>query len=164
MARAISSVDLDLVVCDRTKKLLLTKQRPVVHAIVQLAIEHLRASLLFNNAFPNVHVANTLTKAALLTAAVNKPGGDLFRRRLQEDPEYLSKILTLVSHSTPEMTSLMFIDSRVLGYHFFVVKSRIAAVLLAPRHFLPLVHLQKLLAVCRSNCHSTHTRSQMAAV
>jgi hypothetical protein len=78
MARGISSLDLDLVVCERTKKLLLTKQRPVVHAIVQLAIEHLQASLLFNNAFPNVHVANTLTRAALFTAAKNKLGGDLF--------------------------------------------------------------------------------------
>lgn len=155
---------MDLVICERTKKLLLTKQRPIVHAILQVAIEHLRAALLFNNAFPNVQVANTLTKAALLSAAENKPGGALFRRRLQEDSEYLSKILTLVSYSTLEMTSLTFSGSRVPGYQSFVAKSRIAAVLSAPPHFLLLAHLRKLLVACRSNCQSIHTHSQVAMV
>jgi hypothetical protein len=76
---------------------MLTGQRPLVRAVIQDAIENLRAALLFNNAFPDVCLAFTLIKDSLLTSANRlKPGAKNILDRLERDEDYLLKITPLV--------------------------------------------------------------------
>ncbi|KAH8999681.1 hypothetical protein EDB86DRAFT_2828293 [Lactarius hatsudake] len=57
------------------KRFLLTNQQTLVRNVVQEAIENMRASLLFNNAFPTAPIAFAFTKESLITAAEKfKPG------------------------------------------------------------------------------------------
>ncbi|KAH8988163.1 hypothetical protein EDB86DRAFT_2832028 [Lactarius hatsudake] len=75
------------------KRFLLTNQQTLVRNVVQEAIENMRASLLFNNAFPTAPIAFAFTKESLITAAEKfKPGATHIQRRLQQDEEYLAKI------------------------------------------------------------------------
>ncbi|KAH8978804.1 hypothetical protein EDB86DRAFT_3090016 [Lactarius hatsudake] len=105
----ISHVDTDLVFVGNTTKIMLTftitwiiletglSQHPLIRAIVQDAIENLRASILFVNTFPDATVAFTLTKDALITATENHGhGGGIVQRRLQVDDEYLTKLISLI--------------------------------------------------------------------
>lgn len=80
--------------------------------------------LLFNNAFPDTVVASTLAKGALNLAAENREadGAIFIQHRLQDDEEYLAKLISLVRYIMLEMTSLRFIDSRVDVYAISVVK------------------------------------------
>ncbi|KAH9009631.1 hypothetical protein EDB85DRAFT_2162475 [Lactarius pseudohatsudake] len=79
------------------KRLLLTNQDPLVRNVVQEAIENLRVSLLFDHAFPTAPIAFAFTKESLITAAEKfKPSATHIQRRLQQDEEYLSKIVPLV--------------------------------------------------------------------
>ena len=96
----------DLVFSDGFNKLMLTNQRPIVRAIVRDATELLRASLLFNNAFPDPILAFNLTKHALLTAAQNNSSGASVLHRLQDEDEieYLAKLVTLVRGQILGMT------------------------------------------------------------
>ncbi|KAH9023985.1 hypothetical protein EDB84DRAFT_1564550 [Lactarius hengduanensis] len=75
----VSRVDTDLVFVEGTTKIMLTSQHPLIRAIVQDAIENLRASMLFHNAFPDKH----------------GHGGGIVQRRLQVDGEYLTKLVSL---------------------------------------------------------------------
>jgi hypothetical protein len=76
----------------------LTSQRPLVRAVLHKTIEHLRATMLFNNAFPDVCVALGLIKDCVLTAANQlRPGSADILERLTHDHDYLSKITPLVS-------------------------------------------------------------------
>ncbi|KAH8979695.1 hypothetical protein EDB83DRAFT_2327068 [Lactarius deliciosus] len=98
----VSRVDTDLVFVGNTTKIMLTSQRPLIRAIVQDAIENLRASILFVNAFPDATVAFTLTKDALITATENHGhGGGIVQRRLQVDDEYLTKLISLARARIP---------------------------------------------------------------
>ncbi|KAI9448875.1 hypothetical protein BJY52DRAFT_1193093 [Lactarius psammicola] len=77
-------VDTDLVYTTGSNKVMLTIQRPLVHAVIQEAIENLQAGLLFTNAFPD---------DCLLTAANrHKPGATDILERLQRDQDYMLKI------------------------------------------------------------------------
>ncbi|KAH9042828.1 hypothetical protein EDB84DRAFT_1559325 [Lactarius hengduanensis] len=88
------------------KRLLLTNQDPLVRNVVQEAIENLRASLLFDHAFPTAPIAFAFTKESLITAAEKfKPGATHIQRRLQQDEEYLSKIVPLVRARVPLIRS-----------------------------------------------------------
>ncbi|KAH9177872.1 hypothetical protein EDB89DRAFT_2064251 [Lactarius sanguifluus] len=60
-APTVSRVDTDLVFVEGTTKIMLTSQRPLIRAIAQDAIENLRASMLFRNAFPDVTIAFALS-------------------------------------------------------------------------------------------------------
>ncbi|KAI9435276.1 hypothetical protein H4582DRAFT_2059537 [Lactarius indigo] len=81
-----------------SNKLLLTNQYPLVCNVVQEAIEHLRASLMFNHAFPTAPIAFAFTKESLITAAKKlKPGAVHIQRRLQQDEDYLAKVVPLVA-------------------------------------------------------------------
>ncbi|KAH9067000.1 hypothetical protein EDB83DRAFT_2314982 [Lactarius deliciosus] len=98
----ISRVDTDLVFVGNTTKIMLTSQCLLIRAIVQDAIENLRASILFVNAFPDATVAFTLTKDALITATENHGhGGGIVQRRLQVDDEYLTKLISLARTQIP---------------------------------------------------------------
>ena len=122
----------DLVFSDRSStKLNLTDQKPLVHTIVQDAIENLRASLMFHHAFPDVMLAFSFSKESLITAAEkHKPGAAALHSRLLEDEDYLMKITQLVSSLVKEMTLLTLCGSHALGSHLCVLKLRSAATLL----------------------------------
>ncbi|KAN0129043.1 hypothetical protein V8E53_013193 [Lactarius tabidus] len=86
----------DLVLAAGSSKLSLLSQRPIVRAVIQEAIENLRAGLLFSNAFPDVCNALTLIKDCLLTAALRlKPGATEMLEQLTHDQDYLLKITPL---------------------------------------------------------------------
>ena len=89
-------VETDLVFAAGSNKLMLTSQRPLVRAVIQDAIENLRAALLFNNAFPDICFAFTLIKDCLLTSAKNHTGAADILNRLQHDADYILKITPLV--------------------------------------------------------------------
>ena len=77
---------------------MLTGQHPIVHTIIQDAIDNLCAAMLFTNAFPDVCVALGLIKDCLLTAAnCLKPGAKEVYERLKQDEEYMMKIIPLAS-------------------------------------------------------------------
>ena len=102
-------VDTDLVYTTGSNKVMLTIQRPLVRAVIQEAIENLRAGLLFTNAFPDVCATLTLIQDCLLTAANHhKPGATDILERLQHDQDYMLKITPVVSPIYFEMT---FTDS-----------------------------------------------------
>ncbi|KAF8257247.1 hypothetical protein EI94DRAFT_1709340 [Lactarius quietus] len=90
-------VDTNLVFQEGSKKLMLTHQRPIIRTIVQDAIDNLRASLLIRNAFPDPVVAWAFTKDALHLAAewCEKPGATTVQARLQDDDEYMAKLVSL---------------------------------------------------------------------
>lgn len=116
MPRAGWPVDTDLIFALGSTKLSLLNQRPIVRAVIQEAIENLRAALMFTNAFPDVCSALTLIKDCLFTAALHlKPGATEVLDRLIRDQEYLSKITPLVSVHQFEVMSLTSLPSLVLG-------------------------------------------------
>ncbi|KAF8260805.1 hypothetical protein EI94DRAFT_1833669 [Lactarius quietus] len=88
---------MDLVFLEGSAKLMLTHQRPIICAIVQDAIDRLRVSLLVRNAFPKPVVAIAFTKDALRLAAErsDKPGATTVQARLQDDDEYITKLVSL---------------------------------------------------------------------
>jgi hypothetical protein len=107
--------DTNLVFTVGSTKLMLLNQRPIVRAVIQEAIENLRAALLFTNAFPDICSALTLIKDCLFTAALClKPGALEVLDRLTHDQDYLLKITPLVSILRLEVTSLILPSSRVL--------------------------------------------------
>ncbi|KAI9447170.1 hypothetical protein BJY52DRAFT_1193540 [Lactarius psammicola] len=98
--------DTDLVSPPGTTKLMLTSQQPLVRAVVQDAIENLRASLMFSHAFPDAIVAFSFTKESLIAAAEShKPGATYIQRRLQQDEDYLVKIAQLPRARIPLLRS-----------------------------------------------------------
>ena len=78
---------------------MLTHQHPIIHSIIQDAIDNLPASLLVRNAFPDAIVAFAFTKDALRLAAErsDKPGASTVQARLQDDDKYVAKLVSLVS-------------------------------------------------------------------
>ncbi|KAF8264431.1 hypothetical protein EI94DRAFT_1703253 [Lactarius quietus] len=89
-------IETSLILTQGSNKLKLTHQRPMVRVVIQEAIEHLWATMMFNNAFPEFCVALRLIKDCLFTAANHlKPGSTGIYVRLEEDPEYLSRITPL---------------------------------------------------------------------
>ena len=95
--------NLDLVFPEGSTKIVLSSQRPLIQSIVRDAIDHLRASLLFTNAFPDAVVTSSLTKRALITAAETHNPSGLVAYRLQEDEEYLTKLGALVRDPISEI-------------------------------------------------------------
>ncbi|KAF8267786.1 hypothetical protein EI94DRAFT_1801196 [Lactarius quietus] len=92
-----SLVNMNLVFMEGLTKLMLTHQWPIIRSIVQDAIDNLRASLLVRNAFPDAIVAFAFTKDALRKAAeqCDKPGTTTVQARLQDDEEYMAKLVSL---------------------------------------------------------------------
>ncbi|KAH9018580.1 hypothetical protein EDB84DRAFT_1566350 [Lactarius hengduanensis] len=102
----LTRIDTDLVFVEGTTKVMLTSQRALIRVIVQDAIEHLRASILFNTAFPDATVAFALTRDALIAATGNHGhGGGIVRRRLEVDDEYLTKLISLSRARVPHFRS-----------------------------------------------------------
>ncbi|KAI9438454.1 hypothetical protein BJY52DRAFT_1195946 [Lactarius psammicola] len=81
-------LDTELSFAPGTTKFMLTIQRPVVCIVIQDAIEHVRASILFKHAFPDSTCAFTFIRDALITAAyAHRPVALNLHRWLQQDEE-----------------------------------------------------------------------------
>ncbi len=78
-------------------RVMLTVQPPLIRAIMQDAIENLRASLMFIDAFPDSATAQSFTHQALISAAQNYQAASPICRRLQEDDNYLLRMSRIVS-------------------------------------------------------------------
>ncbi len=71
--------------------------------VFQDAIEDLRASLVFNNAFPDGILTISFIRLSLNTAAQNNcPAASSIQRRLLHDEDYVLKITPVVSFSSVE--------------------------------------------------------------
>ncbi|KAI9429277.1 hypothetical protein H4582DRAFT_2089597 [Lactarius indigo] len=92
----VTRADTDLVFTDGSTKLLLRHQQPVICTIVQKAIENLRATLVFQDAFPDGSVAFAFSRDALSAATVSHQlSGAIVQRRLEADDEYVAKLVSL---------------------------------------------------------------------
>ncbi|KAI9440516.1 hypothetical protein H4582DRAFT_2074300 [Lactarius indigo] len=86
----------DLSFAPGSTRLMLTAQRPLIRAVIQEAIENVRAAMLFNDAFPNLNRAFTFIRDALISAAYSYgPVASMLYKRLMEDDEYLARIIPL---------------------------------------------------------------------
>lgn len=85
--------DTDLCFAPGGTRVMLTLQRPLIRTVIQDAIEDLRASLTFNNAFPDSIVAISFIQHSLNSAAEKHcPAASSILRRLSHDERYVSKI------------------------------------------------------------------------
>lgn len=87
----------DIVFCQGSNKILLIAQHSDVKCVIQDAIDNLRISLLFDNAFPDAIAIPSIIEEALLTAAKHQQGSLAVYRRLMYDKEYMSHLKPLVS-------------------------------------------------------------------
>jgi hypothetical protein len=79
---------------------MLTMQLPLIRTVVQDAFENLRASLLFENAFPDSHLTILFVRKNLIGAARSHlPRAVDIHKRLLIDDGYLEKLSRLVSVS-----------------------------------------------------------------
>jgi len=93
-----STSQTDLRFVPGSTRIILTGQRPIVRMVIQEAIDNLRASLLFVDAFPPTSCALKFIQDALITAAESQsPAAADVLKRLQEDEEYMAAMVPLVS-------------------------------------------------------------------
>ncbi|KAI9432658.1 hypothetical protein H4582DRAFT_2061496 [Lactarius indigo] len=87
------------------KRLMLAGQRPLIRDIVRSAIEDLRASLIFNDAFPDGILATPFIRHSLNTAAEKvaktKPSTSSVQKRLLDDNDYVLKIIPVLRARIP---------------------------------------------------------------
>ena len=69
--------DTDLVYVAGTTKVILSNQGPLLHGIIQCAIDNIRASLLFEHSFPDITVVGAIVTKAVFDATRQyiAPGG-----------------------------------------------------------------------------------------
>ena len=87
---------MDLVFLNGSSKLMLTNQHTIICTIIHDATELLRATILTNNAFLDPVLSFNYAKHALISAAQNNSSGAAVLHRLQDDNDYLAKLVTLV--------------------------------------------------------------------
>jgi hypothetical protein len=81
-------------------RVILTLQHPLLHAVIQEGFEILRASLLFDHAFPDGNMILSVVKDSLVAAAkYHLPRAGNIYECLMADDGYAAKIWPLVSFS-----------------------------------------------------------------
>jgi hypothetical protein len=96
MASKIWPPETELVLSSKNK-VNLSLQKPVIRVLLQDAIERVRVSLLFNDAFPDANVALKLVQDSVVAAAERyMPGTTAIHQRLKHNDEYLSKMTSVV--------------------------------------------------------------------
>ncbi|KAF8263175.1 hypothetical protein EI94DRAFT_1704178 [Lactarius quietus] len=91
-----STTQTDLHFVPGSTRIILTGQRPIVHMVIQEAIDNVWASLLFVDAFPDSNCALKYIQDALITATERQcPAAADVLKRLQEDNEYMLAIVPL---------------------------------------------------------------------
>ncbi len=99
--QVVGLADTDIMFIPGMNKITLTNQHPLLHAVIQEAFEHLRASLLFNHGFPNANVTLSLIRVSLIAAAEShSPKALQIHLQLLNDREYMEKMIQLVSSIT----------------------------------------------------------------
>lgn len=94
---ALWPVNTNLVYSDTSNKLKLMPQHALVRVVIQDAIENVRASILFTDAFPDASLSMTFAKDGLITAAkAHLPASHNIHARLIGDSDYVPKIIPLV--------------------------------------------------------------------
>jgi hypothetical protein len=101
-----------------SNKITLMSQRPMVRLVIQDAMEHVRAELLFNYAFPDPAVALANIKDSLLISASRYPGASSIYRRLVFDEQYMATITPLVSFLILWTTVLMLFTAACTDFAF----------------------------------------------
>ena len=92
-----------------TNRILLNSQHPIVNRVIVDAIENIRVSLLFLDAFPDAARAAEFTRDGLLTSATKQgSAGAAVYKQLRDDDDYLSVIAPLVRNNFVTMTWLTF--------------------------------------------------------
>lgn len=93
-------VDTDLIYAPGSNKIMLTLQMPLVRTVVQDAFENIRASILFEDAFPDLNLTVLFVRKNLIRAArAHLPRAVDIHRRLIRDDRYLDQLSRLVSGS-----------------------------------------------------------------
>jgi hypothetical protein len=155
--------DTDIVFPPGGTRVMLTLQRPLMRAIIQTAIEELRATLIFSNAFPDGILAMSFIRHCLNVAAEKHcPAALSIRRCLIHDEDYALKISplgSLPSNVEDHKTDIYSIHSFVPGSLFSAVRSKTSATQLFWPSLFPW-HRRTLLSPLTGNIRSiiTYTR------
>jgi hypothetical protein len=95
---SIWPVETDLVYLDGSNKLKLTIQYTEVRGTIQDAVEHIRASVMFTDAFPDANRCILFARRALIRSAETRlPDSRDVLNRLRGDSDYMEKLIPLVS-------------------------------------------------------------------
>lgn len=87
----------NLVYPNGTNRLKLTDQHAQIKAVIHDAVENIKASIMFDDAFPNANLCIMFATEALMLAAKGRvPESHNILARLTNDSQYLSKIIPLV--------------------------------------------------------------------
>lgn len=90
--------DTDIQFVPGTTRVILTRQGNLLRSVLQDGFENLRASMLFEHAFPDLVLAYSFIRDALITAAARSgPATASIHQRLMNDKDYLKKLTPLVS-------------------------------------------------------------------
>ncbi|KAI9449054.1 hypothetical protein BJY52DRAFT_1192902 [Lactarius psammicola] len=90
-------VDTELQFAPGATRVMLTIQRPLMRSVIQDAIEILRASLMFDNAFPDsIHTLAFVRRSLLTSARKRCPTALSIHTRLVQDEDYISKIIPVL--------------------------------------------------------------------
>jgi hypothetical protein len=96
--QAMWPAETDLIFVPGTNKVMLMAQHPLIRTVIQDGIENVRASLLFEDAFPDATSIPAVTRDALIDAAWSHiPRALGIHSRLQGDDEYVARMSRLVS-------------------------------------------------------------------
>jgi hypothetical protein len=99
-------------------KVNLSSQTPTIRVLLHDAIEFIRVSLLFDDAFPNPKGALEVVQNSLISAAEKYlPGTLAIRDRLKCDNEYLSKMSLVVRVIFPNKYLTEIICRYAFAFH-----------------------------------------------
>ena len=106
----------DLLLVSGSNKVLLTIQRPLMHAVFQDTFERIRAAMVSQNAFPNVYETLEIIKECLIKAAVFNDGARNIHNRLLFDANYADRMAHLVSLQILNIISLTCFSATCLYF------------------------------------------------
>ncbi|KAI9437035.1 hypothetical protein H4582DRAFT_2078108 [Lactarius indigo] len=94
---AVWPANMNLLFTPGSKKVMLTLQYPLVHSVLQDAIEYMQAYLMLTDAFPDTTDAISFACNSLMTAAKgNQCDTTTICERLQQDAKYLAHLLPVI--------------------------------------------------------------------
>lgn len=95
-SQEIWPADTELLLIPGSSKIMLTVQRPVMHAVFQETFERIRAAMLFQNAFPNLFDTIEMITDNIIRAAESIDRATNIFNRLVVDGDYTSEMTRLV--------------------------------------------------------------------
>jgi hypothetical protein len=108
-AQATWPTDTDIIYYPGSNRLLFALQGPLLRGVLQDAFEVLRATLLFDDAYPDAIVMPLIVRQSLLAAAEKQHlRAAAVCKRLMDDVEYLTTLINLASSITSNMIQLVY--------------------------------------------------------